>query len=236
MDEKIKKMVSRLNLKWEVSFKAVQDCTCRILSDSVAKSHAVTVDPSTIADAQRMRYLLGHELCHAALAEQIDVAFATMAFTRQHTPAACRAAFYAFILPCDWWVNALRHSIWPELTRIEIAANKKEAESALRAGLIDDAMAGEPLLMLAMAMNIAENELYGLGFDAHYKQVGKDLRNATRCALKTTKEFLLSLPPLASTRTEALKQLEAAVQKAAQLQGTPPPKLMVSDQQARWLL
>lgn len=120
----------KLRLNWPVEYLvAPEQRTCRIASDPAAKTHEVfapsleSVKPGDVHFVDAV-----HELCHAALAERVDVSFATLYFSKKYSVltgeaqeefcAKARMLYWAWA-HVDIWVDDLMTRELPDVARAE---------------------------------------------------------------------------------------------------------------------
>jgi len=215
LDKLKKKFSDKYNLKYDVMLVPnPKDFTCRVSTDTKEKRHTITVDRYTLADPARAEYLLAHEFANAYLAENLDISFGCMPFAAEYTQSALRMAFQAYMLPVDWWTNAVRHRVFPEYTSQEMRANIADYA---RAPKECDFLFSRFELRQCLALDLAENKKYKCGQEFHLRKLVDRLSRGNMESVFEIRDFLLSMGTLSENRDKALALLQLEVRRYAAL-------------------
>lgn len=234
-----------LGLAWPVEYFLVPtESTCRITSDPVDCRHEVWVHSGVIQKPEDYLCDLVHELCHGALAEKIDPAFATIYFSRRYAGLTGKAGkqfsakarqLYLSWAHIDVWVDEYRHSLFPELTLADYdsffvgakgVAKHTEARSLLEA----------PESLLAIAVHLAEGQRLGLGKQDFF-QILNCLSRDGQKTVSRMRQLCTNLPKLSFQPEKDVATLLESVQASAQRLGTSiNPQIVEENGRRVWLV
>jgi len=231
-----------LGLSWPVSYEIREDeNTCRIISDPAKASHEIWLHAKVSRDFQLFQPDVAHELCHAWLAENIDPCFSCMYFKREYTGLKGKqAAEFAerarmtYVAWChvDIWVNEVRHHYRPKLTTSDLDSFSRSVLGLARRGQWQ--MLGELTNLLAIALNLAEIERFGLS-SPDFSFVLKGVGEKAATLISVFQEFYVSLPQLSIGREKNIKILEESVVRSAQILDLPfIPRLVYQEDRYVW--
>ncbi len=235
-----------LGLAWPVEYFFVPtENTCRITSDPIACRHEVSVHSGVIKNPEAYLCDLVHELCHASLAERIDLAFATIYFSRRYARQSEKAEkefakkyqmLYLAWSHVDIWVDELRHSLFPELT---LADHDSFFQSVSGIASLDKkTLAGleAPQHLLALAVHLAETKRFGLVKQDFSKILGCLSRDGQK-TVSRMRQFYEVLPRLTFQKELDVVALLDSVQKAANKLGLPiAPQIIEEESRRVWLV
>ncbi len=211
----------QLGLQWPIAYTvdySGKEDTAHIASFS--GEHAIQLPLSFFIEQQKYKDLIVHELCHAALAERLDPAFASAIFFKKYGQLKGDEAqkftkaveqFYLAWCHIDLWVDKLRHSLWPDLTE-QGHRNFVQAMQVLARARQSDAFQ-EPKNIIAIALNSLEEKRYGFSPFNVRKAAGEEVARPVR----QLAAYYETLPPLSGRRVEDLALLQSSVQGAARM-------------------
>lgn len=117
----LKPYIEKLGLKWKIKYiEGEKDGWMQIGSDPKSRTHFVSVPKGNF-------YLPdgAHELCHASLAERIDIQFAAVFLSpkyaqlrnepQRHFKEMRKWFYLCWNMVADLWADDLCHQLWPEL-------------------------------------------------------------------------------------------------------------------------
>ncbi len=242
----LKPFVQALGLVWPVEYFFVPtENTCRVTSDPSACRHEVWVHPGVIQNPETYLCDLVHELCHASLAERVDVAFSTIYFSRHYAHLSSKAEkefakkywlLYLAWAHVDVWVDELRHSLFPDLTFADHDSFFKSI--SVIASLDKNELVGleQPQHLLALAVHLAETKRFGLA-KQDFSQILNCLSREGQKTVSRMHQYYAILPRLTFQPEKDLAILLDSVQKAAKKLGLPiAPRILEEEGRQVWLV
>jgi hypothetical protein len=229
-------------LNWLVSYSLKPDeATCRITCLPNEQRHEVWLSASAVQNPDLFLPDIVHELCHAKLAETVDVAFSTLFFRKRYGrlqgQAQLQFARKAQYLYWAWaqvdiWVNDLRHSHWSELSHVDQESFIGSLAQLIREGQAQYLNTNKAVF--GLALQVAEAERHHLAvFDP--AAIVDHMNQESRKTYAKLVSFYRSLPPLSFDRTHDLATLEHSVQKVAKhLRFPVSPKLVDEEGRKVW--
>ena len=223
----LKAFEQELRLRWVVEYFLVEGLSgiCRINSDAITKTHEVWLHEGVMRNFTLFLPDLTHELCHGALAEQIDPIFAGVVFGPQSDRLSRQnpgkfVDLYRRVESArnheDIWVNDLRHRHWPQITQqdkesffLSLNLLVKERQKKTVSQLV---------MLIGLAQQLAEIERHNLE-PVDIKPVRNLLGKRVWRDVLTLSEFFKSLPRLQYDREQDLKTYENFLQQSCQMLG-----------------
>ena len=212
-----------LGLQWPITYSIDYSGKLdRLRVLSFSREHAIQLTLNSYIEPEKNKDMMVHELCHAALAERIDPAFASALFLKKYRElkgeeekkfSQATREFYLAWCHIDLWVDALRDSLWPELTQQGHKSFVQAMQGLARAGERDAFR--QPDNIIAMALNSLEGKKYGFPPFNIKKALGKETGEEVARPVRLLSQYYESLPPLSYNREEDLALLQRSVQGAA---------------------
>jgi hypothetical protein len=232
----------QLDLDWPVSyFVKLDESTCRITCLPDERRHEVWLSPSAAGNPRLFLSDIVHELCHAKLAELIEVAFSTLFFRRRYGSLKGQAEqqfqrksqyLYWSWAQVDICVNDLRYSRWPELAFEDRGTFLASLMELAERGQADYLSSNEAVF--GLALQTAETERHAMP----EVDLSGILEVMTRDARQTYQKLLAiyrALPQLSLDPRTDLLLLEGSVQRVAKKLRFPiSPKLVSEEGRRVW--
>lgn len=231
--------IRRLGLRWKVEFEQdPEQMIHKICSDPEARLHRV------ILPARPTEMEVVHELCHAALAERVDPAFATLYFASSYGKLEGEEArafyekaqmLYGAWCHVDLWVDDLRYEHWPELALQDC---KRFAQAVYGVALAKQSELLRSVEgLVGIALQIAFIERHKLTGQPDLAPVVRMLGQDAELVVDRLISILGNLPRLSFDAKRDLIALEQSVKAVAQTFGFPiEPRLVQEQGQNVWVL
>lgn len=211
-----------LDLVWPVTYwHAPEQATCRV-SSAEGVGHEVWLPTSAVSRPQMFLCDIVHELCHAKLAESVGISFSCLVFAREygqmqgkdaHWFARASARLYWAWCHVDLWVNDLRHTHWPEMTKLDNQSFVASVAELANRGQWDFLASDEAIF--GMAQCRADLERRGMPA-ADFARVLSNLNASSRQRYHALLSIYKSLSALSGDGAQDLKMLEQSVRRVAQ--------------------
>lgn len=215
--------ISQLGLQWPIEwYLSDQKTTMTVHSDEDKGLHAITLLTKKTSGSRRVKQErnipdMVHELCHAALAERIGVAFSgtqlTKGYNISRTWVRQRATglYYAKSLE-DIWVNDLRNEIHAKLTTTDLQSNSAVVSAlARRAPQHLDTRQ----FHVGMAQIIGQIKRHKVNVSNTVEKIVEKLPEVSYSLITRLANFYANLPTLSYDRGPDLALLARSVQEAA---------------------
>lgn len=235
-----------LGLAWPVEYFLVPtESTCRITSDPAECRHEVWLHSGVIQNPEDYLCDLVHELCHGALAEKLDPAFATIYFSRRYAGLTGKAEqqfsekarqLYLSWAHIDVWVDEYRHGLFPELTMADHESFLVSVKSIAKSAPNASAILEKPESLMALAIQLAETKRLGLD-KQDFSEVLNCLSRDGQKTVSRMRQFYEVLPRLTFQPKEDLAILLNSVQASAKKLALPiAPQIIEEDGRRLWLV
>jgi len=234
-----------LDLCWPISYwLAPEEQTCRVVCNQKSQVHEVWLSELAFQSPDLLTPDIVHELCHCAIAEQVDPVFSTIWFSekwnqisRMEPERFGKLAQMLYLAWChvDIWVNDLRHKHWPELMAQEYSAFAQGVVILLQRQELE--VLSRPETLLSLAQHQAERERHGLTESPDLFAVLSAHGVEVEERIKGLADFFKSLPRLCFKSRKDLKILEnSVVEVARRLEFPINPKLIWEKDKWVWAL